>query len=119
MTLPFPKHMSQTDGATEQDSETGPNKGDECTYCEHVLCCVSSWVPGPLTALSLGPSLLPSWTGTFTVHLEGPATEGPETSVRNWDSPGGGESCGQISRSAALVNRTLGCLAQRKPEPGR
>ena len=81
--------------------------------------CVFSSVPGPVTTLSLGPSHLPSWTGTCTVGLQGPATEGPETSVRNWDSPGGEESCGQISRSAALVNRTLGCLAQRKPERGR
>ena len=80
---------------------------------------MSSWVPGLVTALSLGPSHLPSWTGTCTVGLQGPATEDPKTPVRNWDSRGGDESCGQTSRSAALVNRTLGCLAQRKPELGR
>ena len=83
------------------------------------MYCVSSSVPGRVTALSLGPFHLPSWTGTCTVGLQGAATEDPKTPVRNWDSQGGDESCGQTSRSAALVNRTLGCLAQRKPEPGR
>ena len=84
----------------------------------HTVLCVllGPWTGDCTVTGSVSSS---SWTGTCTVGLQGPATEDPETPVRNWDSRGGDESCGQISRTAALGNRTLGCLAQRKPERGR
>ena len=83
-----------------------------------VLCVLL----GPWTAACTVTESVSSSQLDWDLHggPAGAATEDPETPVRN--SPGGDESCGQISRSAALVNPTWAAWrreSQNREDKGR
>ena len=104
--------MSPTDGATKQDSETGPNKGVECTYGEHVLCCVRTlpWTSSAPLAFS-PPQPLPTSLGTFALAIPSARNALPPRYPHSHSST----SCCSVAQSCLTLCGLMNCSTPGSP----